>query len=98
MWSSGWGADIGHVDSSLEQALSSNRPLQINKFPWHYAAPDAVKKANKGRPSPNACPTLNMNCYFLNISNCPSLNESVFEKTQHYFIERHREKFFREYM
>ena len=69
MWSSGWGADIENVASQLMYANHVGRPMEVNRRPWHYAAPDQAGKANKKASRP-ACPKLNMYCYFLNLTAC----------------------------
>ena len=82
MFSSGWNADTLYLEHALWASYSIlHRPLQITQFPWHYAAPDAVDgKDNKGLPSAvEACPTRNINCFFLNISNCPPLPKETTE-------------------
>jgi hypothetical protein len=71
MWSSGWGADMSHLENNLQYAVETGIPLQVHKQPWHYASPvDSGKSNEKAPPAKPACPLLNMYCYFLKMSNC----------------------------
>jgi len=85
MFSSGWNADTIYLEHALWASYSIlHRPIQITQFPWHYAAPDAAGKGNEGLPSAvEACPTRNINCFFLNISNCPPLPKETTETIPH---------------
>ncbi|KAG7336740.1 hypothetical protein IV203_028157 [Nitzschia inconspicua] len=74
MWSSGWGADMTNINTGLRHALIYKRPFQVRtETPWHYAA---GKYPQLQQQQQAACPTQDMFCYFLPLSNC-----SVPEKT-----------------
>ena len=67
MWSSGWGADFWNVADGLIKGLVNKRPFQISfedmERPWwHYSA-------MKDGSAP-VCPTKDMFCYFLPLTNC----------------------------
>ena len=67
MWSSGWGADFWNIADSLLKGLVNERPFQISfedmERPWwHYSA-------MKDGSAP-VCPTKDMFCYFLPLTNC----------------------------
>ena len=66
MWNSGWGATIGNVANGLLKGLGNQRPFQIRleqRQPyWIYAS----LKNNIN----SACPTKDMFCYFLPLTNC----------------------------
>ena len=68
MWNSGWGATFGNVANGLLKGLGNQRPFQI-KFEhsgqyWMYAT---LKNNNEDN---SACPTKDMFCYFLPLTNC----------------------------
>ena len=67
MWSSGWGADTSNVANGLLTGFMTHRPFQIGFINperpwWHYSA-------MKNGEAP-VCPTMDMFCYFLPLSNC----------------------------
>ena len=82
MWQAGWGADMSHLVDGLLYAKHFNVPFQVsNDVPWHYAALNSRKHgqvASKTIPEMAACPTKDMYCYFLPITNCPPNNSQVF--------------------
>lgn len=62
MWNSGWGADLRNVIDGLQEAIKTNRPMQLfTKQPWHYA---------HSPPDRSVCPSKDYRCYFLDLSNC----------------------------
>lgn len=68
----GWGADMDWYGSGLMHGKETNRPFQLTKKPWHYAAPWDAGKRNEGSPKMEAvCEEKDMTCYFLPLSNCP---------------------------
>jgi hypothetical protein len=73
MWQAGWGADFAHIVDGLLYAMNNVVPMQVsNDRPWHYAA-----KKDGSRP---ACPSKDMYCYFLNMTNCKPNNRKAFGK------------------
>jgi len=70
MPSSGWGKDFSYTADGLWYAMQNNRPFQTalvgegGAVPgvWHYAG---LKDGSKP-----VCPTTDMYCYLLNITNC----------------------------
>jgi hypothetical protein len=79
MWSSGWKADLSQLEVGLHVALHLNMSLQLNEYPWHYAAPDAVDtKSNPHTRSEPACHGMNFDCYFLPLSNCPKWDADTY--------------------
>ena len=67
MWSSGWAADFSNVANGLLIGFLHRRPFQIgfvnpDRPWWHYSA-------MKNGEAP-VCPTKDMFCYFLPLSNC----------------------------
>ncbi|CAB9517893.1 expressed unknown protein [Seminavis robusta] len=66
MWNSGWGADLSNVVDGIKAAHQTGKSLTIatSSFGWHYAA-----KKDGSKP---VCSQRNMQCYFLNLTNCRS--------------------------
>ncbi|KAG7343511.1 hypothetical protein IV203_021456 [Nitzschia inconspicua] len=79
MWSSGLGADFINVNRGLFQAVLFQRPFQItDSYPWHYAAGKGDNLANETMA---ACPSRDMYCYFLPLTDCPVGDESSENET-----------------
>ena len=81
MVNQGWGADLRGVYEGLSLALEERRPVQFVLslgIPWIYTVgPQAVidgkrRFINEKAAETKACPSLNMECYFLPVSGCPA--------------------------
>ena len=78
MPNSGWGKDFTYAADGLWYAIQNNRPFQTalvgesGAIPgvWHYAG---LKDGSKP-----VCPTTDMYCYLLNITNCAANKTDVF--------------------
>lgn len=84
MWSSGWGADLSNIIMTIQHAKLKGVPAQMKALhPWQWAKAKPTRK----NPNPEAvCPTQDMNCYFLPLSNCaPSANITNYEKKVWFF-------------
>lgn len=66
MWSSGLASDLKNVMDGLAYARESEIPFALTKEPWHYAKPKMAPPDSAIR----ACPSEDMFCYFLPLSNC----------------------------
>ena len=75
MWSSGFGADMMNLMDGLRYGHVSGIPFQVytEDFGWHYAAPKTAGRLDENvKPADPLCPSKDMFCFFLPISNCPS--------------------------
>lgn len=81
MVNQGWGADLRGVFEGLAYAMAHHRPLQFYLRPgesWIYTVgPQAVINGtrqfiNAEAAQTRACPSVNMECYFLPIGACPA--------------------------
>jgi hypothetical protein len=80
MWQAGWGADMAHLVDGLLYAKEFQVPFQVyHSQPWHYASTRTTKN-QKFHPSRHrqACPSQDMYCYFLPMTNCPPNPNNVF--------------------
>ena len=77
MWSSGWGADFLNVIYGLINSVEFGRPFAIAQFDpvtgWHYAAV-------KGSGAHAACPSKDLSCYFLPMTDCPPQKKNADKK------------------
>lgn len=64
MWNSGWGADLSNVCDGLRYGHQINQTFMVrtSSIGWHYAA-----KKDGSKP---VCEHRDMQCYFLNYTNC----------------------------
>ena len=66
MWNSGISNDLRNVVDGLKYSTeTTHRPFDITIQPWHYASPKPFNISTA------ACPSQDMYCYFLPLSNCP---------------------------
>jgi hypothetical protein len=84
MVNQGWGSDLRNVYHGLAYGMDQHRPVQFylypfDRRPWLYTVGPQATTSNGTREFVNqeaadqkpACPTKNMECYFLPLTNCP---------------------------
>ncbi|CAB9530187.1 expressed unknown protein [Seminavis robusta] len=78
MWNSGWGADLSNVVDGIKAAHQTGKVLTMatSSLGWHYAAKkDGLKPV---------CSQRNMQCYFLNLTNCRSTERPSMGQQQYF--------------
>jgi hypothetical protein len=68
MWNSGISNDFRNVvDGLMHATQTAQQAFQVANMPWHYASPKPFNVTTA------ACPSQDMFCYFLPLSNCPRI-------------------------